>query len=483
MKHLLLVAAVGLGAAASQAQTYPGAPAGNLPVPAFPPVEGVALRKAPTGADARAVPGRTVNYRWSATASHWEKNPELVTTSYNAVGYPTVETTADSATLQPIGRRTHTYDAANQALAETEEKWNGSSWENTYRNQYSRSPSQNIITERVFQSWKTGAWQNISRTVLAQNRYGADTLRLNQRWSNSGWVTENTSTQSYITYTAFRQYNELFLSSFDVATATFKPYSKTTYTYSSALAQQPAEIQEQLLNNGTYVNNARTLIIRDAESRPTQSEMQTWTTGGWVPSQRVMYSYSANAPGYTYTVQQYQQGTWVNNQRVTNSYDAYGNITRYLYELWKNGSWETQVDDRVLLRYDADNNVVRRVRQVYNIYNTHSTSLVNVSMSTHSNYQRIVLGTRRQAALAAQTVVYPNPVKGICRVSMPELKGSGVTEVEVLNTLGQAVQSYTLQRGPGQQDYLLDLHQLPSGPYTIRIQTAEGIICKPIVRQ
>lgn len=483
MKYLLLTAMLSGGFVASQAQVYPGqtAPA-MFPVVTRLSALGTYKSTEATRSSAKMqVPGRIVNYRWDAVTNRWV-NGEVVTATYNAVGYPISELTADSATNQSIRRLTNTFSTPTVLLSTTTENWDGSAWQNNYRTQNSYNKGQDRITERLSQRWSSGVWQNIGRIVSAYNRYDMDTMLLNQDWVNARWVTQPTSSQSYIIYNGSNQYIEIYRNYFDINRNDFKPYNKSMYAYSSASAKSPIAEVEQLLQNGVYVNNTRFLTTYDVQSRVSLQEKQSWVGGAWVPLQRINYTYLNNSPGSSFTIQQYQQNGWVNDLTITNSFDAYGNQIGYLYELWKNGAWETQIDDRRLLRYDADNNVVRSVRQVYNIYNTTAKTLINESLSTYSNYRQIMLGVNSSVNLAAHTVVYPNPANRSITLILPDFAGA-VKNVDVINALGQIVQTYTFRRNAGQRNYQLDLWQLPTGSYSLRVQTPEGVVVKRIVLQ
>lgn len=480
MKHLILLAMLQVSFVASHAQVHQVYTTPHTPLSInklYTTGRAVAVRPSASV----QVPGRTVNYRWDAATNRWS-NGEVVTATYNTIGYPISELTADSATNQPIRRLTSTFIAPSQPLSTTTESWNGSAWQNSYRTLNSYDKSQGKITEWLSQRWSSGAWQNINRTVFAYNRYATDTIILNQDWVNNGWVTQPTSSQSSIVYNSSGQHIEVYRNYFDVNTNGFKPYNKSVYIYSSVAAKNPVEEIEMVLQNGVYINNARFVIDYNAQLQVIKQEKQTWVNGVWLPVQQIAYSYLTNSPGYSYIIQQYQSSGWVNDVSVTNSFDAYGNQNGYLYELWKNGAWETQIDDRRLLRYDANNNVIRNVRQVFNIHNATTRGFVNESLSTYGNYRQITLDIRSNTNLVDNTVVYPNPANGVITVATPDYTGP-VENIDVINNLGQIVYTYTFKRDSGQRNYQLDLRQLPSGTYNLRVQMPKGVAMKRIVLQ
>ncbi|MCC2547766.1 T9SS type A sorting domain-containing protein [Hymenobacter sp. BT175] len=86
-------------------------------------------------------------------------------------------------------------------------------------------------------------------------------------------------------------------------------------------------------------------------------------------------------------------------------------------------------------------------------------------------------------ALDARTALYPNPTTGVATLELSGLREQGSVRVEVLNLLGQMVQNHTIKPRQGIVEHKLDLSQLPTGVYTVRIHTAEGLVVKRLVRQ
>jgi SprB repeat/Secretion system C-terminal sorting domain len=80
------------------------------------------------------------------------------------------------------------------------------------------------------------------------------------------------------------------------------------------------------------------------------------------------------------------------------------------------------------------------------------------------------------AALAAQVSVFPNPSTGQVTVLRP---ATGAASVEVLNALGQVVRRVVLPTA----ETRLDLRELPTGVYTLRLTTAQGTVSKRLVRE
>jgi hypothetical protein len=87
------------------------------------------------------------------------------------------------------------------------------------------------------------------------------------------------------------------------------------------------------------------------------------------------------------------------------------------------------------------------------------------------------------AALAQLAGVYPNPARGAASLLLPmALRGGKATPVQVVNSLGQVVLSRTLAAGAATV-LELPLTNLTPGIYTVRAQTAVGLIVKRLTVQ
>ena len=82
----------------------------------------------------------------------------------------------------------------------------------------------------------------------------------------------------------------------------------------------------------------------------------------------------------------------------------------------------------------------------------------------------------RLASVTPGFNVYPNPTAGLLRVEVPA--GFELTEVQVLNTLGQIV-----LRQPSRNAFTLNLSALTAGLYTVRAQGLHGVLTRTVVVQ
>jgi hypothetical protein len=137
--------------------------------------------------------------------------------------------------------------------------------------------------------------------------------------------------------------------------------------------------------------------------------------------------------------------------------------------------------NRAIHRYDAGGNLIRQVHQSYDII---SNSYVNTNLYTYGNYQTITLANKQALALTAATEVYPNPTTSKATLKLAGLpKQEGSLQAQLLNSVGQVVQQFTLKPQQGVINQDLNLKDLKAGVYTLRLQTSEGTVVKRIVKQ
>lgn len=86
-------------------------------------------------------------------------------------------------------------------------------------------------------------------------------------------------------------------------------------------------------------------------------------------------------------------------------------------------------------------------------------------------------------ALPAATFLYPNPTTSTATLEMAGLSGAAEVQLELLNALGQVVQQRRARPRAGILREQLDLTELATGVYSVRISTAQGTVVKRLVRE
>ena len=389
-------------------------------------------------------PGRAVRYTWDTSTQAWSAAAGLETYLYDSRANLVQETFADSALAQPTHRTLYTYNA------------------------------QNRNTEELYQQLRSGIWADAARFVTTYDAQGNPTQELDQQWQNGAWQTAqgyqylNTYSNNVLT----EQITKLW------ANGVFVNQDRAVFTVVNG---QWTELVQQSWQAGAWENKNRisNIVWFDwATQKPASYLDQSWQ-GAWVDELRFTNTYAPN--GTVMQVAEEHLGSgWALASRVTDTFDNYGNYLGLRFESWSGTAWDLEYEERDLLAYTATNDVRRRVSQRFD--GSNGSSFENQERVNYSNFQSITLGTA-PAALAAQTQLYPNPTSGTATLVVAGLKQPSGMQLDVLNTLGQAVLQRTTRPGPGLLSEPLDLRGLPAGVYSVRLHTPEGTVVKRLVKE
>lgn len=393
------------------------------------------------------VPGRSVGHAWSSTTNRWVEGTIGVRT-YDASANATQIVYTDSITSQPDSRELYTYNLRNQ------------------------------VTETTYQNWLGAAYMNEQREQYTYDNQGNITLETFQTWNGTAWVTQSsyrtTNTYNSANVLTGRVYEQL-----NTNNNTWQPEGRINFTLNASNQWSEAVYQEW--NNGAYVNEERTRNITWydwSKLQPSYLEDQEWSNGAWVDDQRSTITYQPNGSYVEVQQQSTAPSTWVNDDRITITYDNFGNLILDQIESWNNNAWAITDSDRTLLSYTATNQVRRAVEQNYS---TSQSRYVNSYVTTYGNF--VTLGTRRASGLEAAATLHPNPTTDATTINLRGLRDQGAVQAEVLNTLGQVVQTLSVRTQQGNISQQISLASFPAGVYTVRLLTTEGTVAKRVVKQ
>jgi hypothetical protein len=113
---------------------------------------------------------------------------------------------------------------------------------------------------------------------------------------------------------------------------------------------------------------------------------------------------------------------------------------------------------------------------------------ISLSLTAGDNAGRFTLVLTGQTPLAtapAQLVqavsVFPNPAAGSVTVSLPASLASQPIATSLLNVLGQTVRRTVLPAGSAAEARTLSLSGVAPGVYSLRLETADGVVAKRLV--
>ncbi|PJJ59184.1 T9SS type A sorting domain-containing protein [Hymenobacter chitinivorans] len=419
-------------------------------------------------------PRRMSSYSWDAATRRWSLAATVGTYAYSSLGKPTLVQFADSATQRPQARFTYAYDGAGNQTASQYETWSGSAWSIMNRTLTSYN-SHSQQTEYVAQDWVNGAWVNTYRTINQYDAHDHQVLYEVFVWENSAWQ-QTYGSRTAVTYTPVGAVQQETEEVWSATTKTYQVSYRRQYNYAAPTDLYYSAQVSQQWTNGAFVNTQRTInIVRDVRNRIIYSELESWLGSGWGPDNRTRIVYQPNG-SYQMVLERYgyPQSGWNLGWRSTMLYDDFGNQLAFTYEEWSGQGWRLEQGEQHELRYNPMNDVVREVRQHFD---SMSKTYVYQYKYFFSDFQSVTLSVQPNAALAAQTQLYPNPTTGLVTLELPGLREA--TPAEVVNGLGQVVQRVVLQ--PGRMH--LDLSGQPAGLYTVQLRTSAGLVVKKVVRQ
>ncbi|GAA4372284.1 T9SS type A sorting domain-containing protein [Hymenobacter koreensis] len=441
-RHLLAAVLFVATTVSIQAQTsrVPAAPA--------PPHYGISKTSGQLAARTSATihkPGTTVQYEWENGA--WDRSSALKTvTSYNAQGLPNQQIVSDSSTSVPSLRVSYSYDGQGRP------------------------------TQYLSASWSNGAWANLNRYIISYDGFGDITGYAIEDWVSGTWV--NSMAFRYVISRSGSLIQQVEQEVKVAQAPIFSKVNRTVYTISNG---QYTAVSEQDWDNGAYVEKERTLNIvwADwAQRRLASYDEQLWNTADarWVEFRHALTHSSTSIVTVS---QEKENNTWTNTFRETITFDGPGNQVGSREESWDGTAWELDEERRTLISYGANDRILREITQVRN---QTAPAFVNVERTNYSDFQAIITAARNQD-LAASATLYPNPAVEHATFSLTGLRSSAPIKAELISNIGQVVRTFELQPKQGALHETLNLSALPSGVYSLRLNTSEGAVVKRFVRQ
>lgn len=294
-------------------------------------------------------------------------------------------------------------------------------------------------------------------------------------------------------------------------------YSLTTYTYNAN--NKIETILDQLDNNGIWENSAISYFEYDNNGNDIKDSVLYWNSTSWdpgtislrtynsnnkitqnvtyyydmgsfIPMNRFIYNYDVNSLLTSLVFYQYLN-VWMPQSRNLYTYDSNNNLTRYLFQSWNGSNYDDSYKNEY--EYDVLNNLTQASSSFYNaptwslnaiqrnIYSgatlTHSVYAQYSPPGVFSNIDSTVYFYPTVSILDIQNQnlsIFPNPTNGNCIITHT----GAMDAVEVFNINGQLVASKNVNGLTTN----IDLNNLPSGTYSVRVWSAGKPMLKRIVK-
>ncbi|MDF7814253.1 fibronectin type III domain-containing protein [Hymenobacter sp. YC55] len=109
-----------------------------------------------------------------------------------------------------------------------------------------------------------------------------------------------------------------------------------------------------------------------------------------------------------------------------------------------------------------------------------NTTTLRTRLGIEVGFSTRVLSAR-SAAFAQDISLYPNPAHDAFMLKLPPMAGQRTAKLTLINTLGQQVQTRTVQLGANGTETQIKVDGLATGLYTLQIQTADQLATKQVV--
>lgn len=184
--------------------------------------------------------------------------------------------------------------------------------------------------------------------------------------------------------------------------------------------------------DSTWVNLSQAIYEFDINNNRILRLRKEWDGNNWVNDDQTIYEYDENN-NLTLTLRQFEEGiNWVNFYQTTYEYDDNNNHIFYLVQKWNNNNW------------------VNKNQEIY--------------------YYQLISKSSNIASLDFSFQVFPNPVNSVLTLDLEGFKYQNGT-IDIYNSVGQLVDSYSLQIGESKKQIILD--GFTEGNYFISISTKD----------
>ena len=317
-----------------------------------------------------------------------------------------------------------TFDANSNQLTYLDSSYQGATWNITYKeNTYDAA---NNMTRNVEKNWFETQWLVTQNWTCVYDIHRNKIKQLDSVWSNNGFL------QSVLNNSFTNQYdaNNNLLTQLDSINR-----GRNVYTYDANNNRLSTTLQGWNGNLLTYITTYKTDNTYDGNNNLTSKIDSTFNT----PYSTVLRSIS----------------------RVYYTYNASKKVLTELTQVWAGGS-EFRTGTTKDYTYDADQNNYIIVNKYYD-----GTGL-NISSGDSTYFYKGTTSTfvAKNSLPSSAVLLFPNPTKSTVNITCEW----PIEKAEVFNLTG------TLQR-TSLNDNTVDVSQLGTGIYFIKLHTSKGIAC------
>lgn len=362
-----------------------------------------------------------------------------------------------------IGLSLHAQKKLTSTLTEN---YDGSTWQNSDKIEYSYEASGNVVEEIEF-FWQTSEsqWMEANKISYSYNTNNKVVVVLNEEFdSNTDSFKESSRTNN--TYNS-NGYLTQFLDQ-DWSGSAWENSYKTDLTYNGNLVSGGLSY-EWVDNNWSKVENV-TIVYNDNETIKSFA-LATWDGTGWVDESGINFSYDGGDNLLSKVRYAWNGSAFEDDSKTEYTYDTNGNIISEKEFDFDNGNFE--LDSEETATYDTSelmSDYIHPYKDKSGIdYLTDPFGLINKILNTTAtgsdrityNYNETTASITEFGSIVFS--VYPNPVSSFVKVDDSTFS---IRNMTIFNLIGQKLLSTTENK--------LNIENLDNGVYLLKVETASG---------
>jgi hypothetical protein len=369
--------------------------------------------------------GSTYKGHWN----QWELKADSIT-----------QLVVDSGTLQNYSHFSQTFDAHDNILTNTEQRWMSGSWQNSRNTINTYDAMDNILTV-TDQYWVASGWRNnlkITNTYTGTNKIAT---MLEQTWS----TTWDDIFQIVYSYDAADNNTKMLVLLWDATSSAWDSSFQLLHTFDASgnLLTETDQIWDTA--SASWQNYTQVVSTYDAMNRTTSTTWSTWYSTIWMGNVRYLYSdFTGMNPG-TLIYQVAASGTFENYHKDSITYNSFNQPIFDFCTGWNDitSAWE-----------DFEGGFI-----------------------THFYYELLADGIREVSGKGAATV-FPVPAKDAVSINVTWTEPQAFT-TSIIDMQGRIHRSWQVPACIRHAE-TVSIADLPAGTYLVRMEGIKDNILQQI---
>ncbi|MFO7618025.1 MAG: T9SS type A sorting domain-containing protein [Bacteroidales bacterium] len=308
-----------------------------------------------------------------------------------------------------------------------------------------------------------GAWVDRTRYTTEYNARGYVTLEKQETNVDGSWLILYATTSEY----EFQGdvLHQVTSYDYDLNEMTFKPESRTTYTYyqNGLVSEAFTEVNV----DGVWYNGTKAFYFWETSTRLDYMLVDSWVDTDWMHFWKYDFNY-LDEESYDFIMFLYNFVTSeYDNPYLKGSYrfDTHHNLVLYTQEMQSSGNWILYFGHQYDITYEG-NLAVQRIAKTWAVG---ASSWENATKEVFKNF--INLGMEDPVSLSLRLDCYPNPAGDRVTVDFSAF-GSQAWRIELIDLSGKPVRTVNPELPAGRITW--DIGGLPPGLFLIRMSDQQG---------